>query len=130
MVDGPNAELYDLDRLTAMYQYMSEYGELYLIERLTAGHGWVPIGDAGLQTKATPIVLSAEHRVQGIGRAVIRALVDRARDLGWPSVEVSEIYHYNVVSQRMYESLGFVPVGDTELGRSYRLTLSQPQPAQ
>lgn len=124
MVDGPNAEPYDLDRLKAMFQYMSEQGELYLIERFIPDRGWIPIGDAALQSHATPIVLSPEHRGQGIGRAVIKALIDRARELGWPSVEVSDIYDYNLASRRTYESLGFVAVEDTELGHRYRLALS------
>lgn len=124
MVDGPNAEPYDLDKLRAMFQYMSEHGELYVIERLIPDRGWIPIGDAGLQVQATPIVLSPDHRGQGIGRAVIEALIERARVLGWQSVEVSEIYDYNVASRRMYESLGFAVVEGTELGHRYRLALS------
>lgn len=124
MVDGPGAEPYDLDKLKAMFQYMSEHGELYLIERLIAGRGWILIGDACLQSAAAPVVLSPEHRGHGIGRAVIGALIERARALGWQSVEVSEIYDYNVPSRRMFESLGFVVVGATELGHRYRLALS------
>lgn len=124
MVDGPDAEVYDLDKLKVMYRYMSEHGELYLIERLTQDRGWIPIGDAGLQPQMTPIVLSPGHRGQGIGRAVVKALIDRARELGWQSVEVSEIYDYNVASQRTYESLGFMVVGDTEHGQRYSLALS------
>lgn len=124
LVDGPNAEPYDLDKLKAMYRYMNEHGELYLVERLTRDHRWIPIGDAGLQAQATPIVLAPYHRGQGIGRAVLTALIERARGLGWQSVEVSEIYDYNVASQRSYESLGFVAVADTELGRRYSRPLT------
>lgn len=124
MVDGPNAEPYDLAKLKAMLGYMSDHGELYLIERLTPDRGWIPIGDAGLQAQATPVVLAPEHRGQGIGRAVIAALIERARKLGWESVEVSDIYHDNVASQRAYESLGFVAVEATELGHRYRLLLT------
>ena len=72
----------------------------------------------------TPIVLSPGHRGQGIGRAVVKALIDRARELGWQPVEVSEIYDYNVASQRTYESLGFMVVGDAEHGQRYSLALS------
>lgn len=124
MVDGPNAEPYDLDKLKAMFQYMSEHGELYVIEHLSPDRRWIPIGDAGLQIHAFPVVLSPEHRGQGIGRAVIKTLINRARVLGWQTVEVSEIYDYNEASRRTYESLGFVVVGDTELGHRYRLALS------
>ncbi|SDT21488.1 GNAT family N-acetyltransferase [Microlunatus soli] len=124
MVDGPGAELYDLGRLKAMVRYLSEHGELYLIERLTADQRWAPIGDAGLQTRAMPIVLAPAHRGGGIGRAVIGALIERARALGWPSVEVSEIFHDNLASRRAYESAGFMIVGETEHGHSYRLPLA------
>lgn len=123
MVDGPNAQPYDMEKLRSMFQYMREHGELYLIERLTRDRGWIPIGDAALQSHATPIVLSPKYRRQGIGRAVIKALIDRARELGWSSVEVSEIYDYNLVSRRTYESLGFVPIEDTQLGHRYQLAL-------
>lgn len=129
LVDGPDAEIYDLDKLKAMYRYMSEHGDLYLIERLITDRGWVPIGDAGLQAHATPIVLSGEHRGQGVGRAVLQALIGRARELGWTSLKVSEIYRYNVASQRLYESMGFVAVGETDLGRRYSLRLTDPLPA-
>jgi RimJ/RimL family protein N-acetyltransferase len=107
-----------------MYEYMSEHGELYLVERLSNGYSWAPIGDVGLQAKAIPIVLSPTHRGQGIGRAVLTTLINRARHLGWRSVQVSDIYKYNVASRRLYESLGFVAVGETELGHRYMLTLS------
>ena len=125
MVDGPGAEIYDLAKLKAMFDYMSKHGELYLIERRTPDRGWIPIGDAGLQTDAAPVVLAPRHRGQGIGRAVVSALIDRARTLGWASVEVSDIYDYNVASRRTNESLGFVAVGATELGHRYRLVLTR-----
>jgi len=124
LIDGPDAEIYDMAKIKAMYQYMSDHGELYLVERLSSERDWIPIGDAGLQRQAVPIVLAPDHRGQGIGSAVIKVLIIRARELGWQSLEVSDIYDYNVVSRRMYESLGFVRVADTELGHRYRLTLS------
>jgi GNAT superfamily N-acetyltransferase len=124
LVDGPDAEPYDLDRLQAMLRYMSQHGELYLIERLTQDRGWIPIGDACLQPRAMPIVLAPDHRGQGIGYAVGKALIERARELGWQLVEVSDIYDYNVTSRRMYESLGFRVVGDTKHGHRYTLPLS------
>jgi RimJ/RimL family protein N-acetyltransferase len=123
LVDGPDAVHYDLDRLKAMLRYLSEHGELYLIERLTQDQRWIPIGDACLQPRAMPIVLSPDQRGQGIGSAVGKALIERARELGWQSVEVSDIYDYNAISRRMYESLGFRVVGDTEHGHRYSLPL-------
>lgn len=124
MVDGPNAEPYDLPRLQAMVRYMAEHGEFFMIERLTSDHAWMSIGDAGLQARAVPIVLAPAHRRQGIGRAVLRTLIDRAREQGWRTVEVSEIYDYNVASRRTYASLGFVAVEQTDLGHRYRLNLT------
>lgn len=128
LVDGPEADVYDPDKLLLMFRYMNDHGELYLIERCCnerrCHDHWLPIGDVGLQAEAIPIVLSAEHRRQGIGRAVIKTLIGRARELGWRSVQVSDIYSYNVASRRLFESLGFVVVGDTENGHRYRLALS------
>lgn len=124
MVDGPAAKPYKLGKLKAMYQYMSDHGELYLIERLSVDGNWRTIGDAALQPDAIPIVIAPQHRNQGIGRAVAKALIKRARELGWRSVHVSDIYDYNVPSRRLYESLGFVVVGKTKHGHRYKLTLS------
>lgn len=124
MVDGPRAKPYKFNRLKAMYRYMSDHGELYLIEKLTTQGNWTPIGDAALQPGAIPIVIAPDDRNRGVGRAVAKALISRARDLGWRSVHVSGIYDYNAVSRRLYESLGFVVVGEIEYGHRYRLDLS------
>lgn len=123
MVDGPRAKPYKFSRLKAMYRYMSDHGELYLIEKRTAEGVWTPIGDAALQPGAIPIVIAPDHRNQGVGRAVGEALIGRARQLGWHTVNVSGIYDYNIASRRLYESLGFVVVGDIEHGHRYRLDL-------
>ncbi|GAB3913687.1 hypothetical protein GCM10011575_19660 [Microlunatus endophyticus] len=124
MVDGPRARPYKLRGLKDMFRYMSDHGELYLIERLNADGTWKPIGDAALQPGAIPVVIAPGHRNQGIGRAVVAALIGRARQLGWRSVNVSDIYDYNTASRRLYTSWGFVGVGATELGHRYRLDLS------
>lgn len=124
LLDGPQAEPYDLARLVAMYTAMSERGELYLVEALSSTGGWLPIGDAGLQQQALPMVLAPDYRGRGIGRAILQALIERARRLGWRQVRVSDIYHDNEAAKRRYTSVGFVIAGPTELGHRYVLHLT------
>ncbi|WP_161605968.1 GNAT family N-acetyltransferase [Microlunatus speluncae] len=123
LLEGPGAEAYDSERLLRMFRHLRDHGELYLIERQDDRAGWQPIGDVTLQPTAIPIMLCRAARNQGIGRAVITTMITRARDLGWPAVRVSDIYRDNEPSRRLFESLGFVPGEETELGRRYTLRL-------
>ena len=64
-----------------------------------------------------------EKRGQGRGRQVVQTLIHRAEALGFDHLGVEEIYHYNVRSKRMFESLGFQVVEQTDAGCRYRLDL-------
>lgn len=119
LVDGPGADPYDQDRLLRMLRHLRDHGELYLAEQQD-GPRWRPIGDVTLQTWAVPIVLAPEVR----GRAVIVAMIERARVLGRRTVEVSDVYDGNEPSRRLFASLGFVAGERTELGRRYSLLIS------
>lgn len=88
------------------------------------GPHWRPVGDVTLQTWAVPIVLAPAARGRGIGRAVITAMIERARVLGRRTVEVSNVYDGNVASRRLFTSLGFVAGERTELGRRYTLSIT------
>ena len=65
--------------------------------------------------------LTYQH--QGLGRKVLKALIDLARQKGWKQLKVQEIYTFNRISRRCFESLGFVERGATEKGVSLVLTL-------
>lgn len=122
LVDG-DKEPYSPDRLTRMYQYLSNAGELYFIE-VWEGDAFQPIGDVTFWQEDMPIVIAdSRYRGKKIGRQVISALIQRGKALGFPYVSVGEIYRWNEPSRRCFESLGFRAYEKTEKGAKYRLTL-------
>lgn len=124
LVDGANKP-YDMDKLYCMYHYLQNKGEVYFIEIKNAdSSGYVPIGDVTFWQEDMPIVIGEkQYRGQGIGKRVLKALIERAKQLGFPYLEVAEIYDYNIGSQKLFESVGFQTAGKTEKGHSYRLQL-------
>lgn len=65
MVDGVR-RAYDMDRLTRMYTYLNQAGELYFIEVLENG-SFRPIGDVTFWQDDMPIVIGDPHyRGKGI----------------------------------------------------------------
>lgn len=59
-------------------------------------------------------------RGKKIGRRVVKALIERAKQLGYKELYVDMIYHYNTGSQRMFESVGFTAYQTTEKGKKYK----------
>lgn len=107
---------YSRELLEDMYTYLDRQGELYFIEVRT-DHGFVPIGDVTFSRDDMPIVIGERaYRGKGIGRKVIRALVQRAKALGYKKLHVHEIYSFNAASRRCFESLGFRACEKTEKG--------------
>lgn len=122
LVDGCR-EPYDEAKLARMYTYLNAQGELYWIE-IREGDAWRPIGDVTFWPEDMPIVIGeAAYRGRGIGAKVIRALAERGRALGFDSLAVQEIYHYNAASRRCFEKAGFCEVKSTGAGVTLRLTL-------
>ena len=125
MSEGPDVKPYTLENLNWMYTYLNNHGELYWIEELQETE-FVPIGDVTMWRDDLPIVLgSPSVRGRGIGKAVITALIARARTLGWDHLGVENIYSYNTASQRLFLSCGFHETNKTETGASYRLELTK-----
>lgn len=124
LVDGKE-EPYDLARLERMYRYLDSRGELYFIESLR-GQDFVPVGDVTFWQEDMPIVLAANHRRKGLGHQVVAGLIARGRALGFPWLQVEEIYAWNPGSRRLFESLGFRPLRPTSRGACYRLELAAP----
>lgn len=123
MSEGEGVKPYTLENLKVMYSYLDSHGELYWIETLRDGE-FVPIGDVTLEPEDLPIALGfPDVRGKGIGRAVIRALIERARSLGWDHLSIQNIFDYNLASQKMFLSCGFQKTGSTKDGASYRLEL-------
>lgn len=118
LVDGVRRP-YSRETLTNMYHYLDNHGELYFIE-ISENGVFRPIGDVTFSREDMPIVLGDRaYRGQGIGKKVVRALIRRGQELGYDTLGVSEIYHWNPASQRLFEHLGFRPVKKTERGARY-----------
>lgn len=122
LVDGKR-DAYDQERLSRMYHYLEQRGELYFIEVQEQGK-YVPIGDVAFWQEDMPIVIgNRDYRGQQIGRRVVSALVQRGRELGYDHLEVDEIYQWNEGSRRCFEIVGFRAYEKTEKGHRYRLML-------
>ena len=122
LVDGEE-DIYTPELLNKMYTCQNTEGELYFIEVLESSD-WRPIGDVCLSLDVFAIVIGEKNfRGKGVGRAVVSALVERARALGWKRVRVGDIYDFNAGSQRLFTSLGFRAEAKTEKGHSYILPL-------
>ncbi len=120
LVDGVR-RTYDPGMLHGMYEYLNRKGELYFIEVHTP-EGWKPIGDVTFWQKDMPIVIGdAACRGRGIGKKVVRRLVERGRELGYDTLYVNEIYSFNAASRKCFESAGFRPYTATEKGDRYVL---------
>ena len=122
LVDGVKKP-YSRETLYNMYTYLDQHGELYFIEALADG-AWTPIGDVAFSREDMPIVIGEPaYRGRGIGRKVVRALMDRGRELGFDRLGVREIYDYNTASIRCFTACGFAPVERTGKGWRYEAKL-------
>ena len=122
LVDGVK-KLYDRETLYNMYNYLNAHGELYFIEALEDGR-YVPIGDVIFSREDMPIVIGDPvWRGKGVGRLVIRTLMDRGRRLGYDRLGVREIYEWNTASIRCFTACGFMPAERTDRGWRYEARL-------
>ena len=120
LVDGKK-ELYTMERLKGMYEYLNDTGELYFIEVLENGT-YKPIGDVTFWQEDMPIVIGDKnYRGKNIGRKVVSTLVQRGKRLGYDYLEVGEIYDWNEGSRRCFESVGFRAYEKTEKGAKYKI---------
>jgi RimJ/RimL family protein N-acetyltransferase len=69
------------------------------------------------------IILSPAARGQGLGRVLVRALIDAAREHFHPGVITLNVYRENLPAVRLYRSLGFVVVSEDEELGSYGMRL-------
>lgn len=123
LVDGPDAELYDFSKLKRMYEYLNNIGELYFIE-IIDNNIFKPVGDVTFWKDDMPIVIGDKNcRGKGIGKKVIKALIERAKELEFEELKVREIYSYNAASQRLFEGMGFMKSSNTKNGFSYSIKI-------
>lgn len=122
LVDG-DTKPYDMELLEKMYNYWSNVGECYFIEILE-NDKYIPIGDVILCENDLPIVIgNKNYQRKGIGKKVIKTLINRARELNFKEIIIEEIYTWNVASQNMFLKLGFKKYKKQKQGYSYKLIL-------
>ena len=111
--------VYDLPLLKRMYHYLDTHGELFYIE-----YRGVLCGDVSLRTTGElAIVICKEYQNKHIGRKVIEKMLELARERGLAEC-FAHIYSFNTQSQKMFESIGFVP--QDEERHIYKLQKGEP----
>ncbi len=96
------ADPYTLERLRAMYAFLSSHGKCYYIEYRGELIGDVTLKDDG----EIAIVVCREYQNRGIGRRCVREMVALAREMGMSEVRAN-IYAFNARSQRVFQANGF-----------------------
>jgi RimJ/RimL family protein N-acetyltransferase len=118
--EGVTDRVYDLTIIDRMYSYLIDIGELYFIE--VYENQWKAIGDVTLSEVNMPIAIGDEKYFgRGIGKKVVSKLIERAKDIGMNRIFIPSIYVYNIRSQNLFKSLGFVEVSSTDKEKSFEL---------
>ena len=102
--------VYDMEKLKTMYRYLKNEGECYYIKYKENGR-WRLIGDISLYRGKIAVVIARPWQNRHLGRACVRALLERAKCVGCKQVE-AEIYPFNLQSRKMFLSVGFVRVSE------------------
>ncbi len=98
---------YDVDKLHAMYDYLSSHGDCFYIQ-----YQDVLVGDVSLKDNAElAIVICKEYQNRHIGRKCILDMIELAKEKGMDKV-TANIYSFNIQSQRMFQSIGFTQTED------------------
>lgn len=117
------SEVPDEDYVRRMYDWLNKNGELYFIE-IKENDFYIPIGDVTLKPENPPIAIGVtKYRGVGIGRRVMSALIDRAREINIPKFSKVQVFDYNITSQKMFEALGFICTGCEGRDKFYELTI-------
>lgn len=75
---------------------------------VAVGSAWIAMNRKAdkLQAYIYDLIINEEQRGKGYGRATMRAIIARARDLGAQSVGL-DVFGHNTVARELYTSLGF-----------------------
>lgn len=94
--------VYSLDRLRAMYGFLSTHGECFYIQ-----YKGKLIGDVSLRDNSEiSIVVCKEYQNRHIGRKCVLDMIKLAKEKGMREVKAN-IYTFNTQSQRMFQKIGF-----------------------
>lgn len=95
--------VYDLDLLKRMYNYLNKCGYLFYVKYKNRLCGDVCLQKSG----EVNIVISKPFQNKHIGRCVMNEIISLAKEKNIQKL-YAEIYSFNVQSQKMFKSLGFV----------------------
>ena len=95
--DGPDSP--------GMHLWTAETGD----PPVTVGVGWIELRQraSGVSGWVYDVQVDAAQRGQGLGRALMQALHDAARDLGATSISLN-VFGHNTTAIHLYDSLGYV----------------------
>lgn len=97
---------YTLERLDAMYNYLSSNGDCYYIE-----FNNTLVGDVSIfNDNEIAIVISKEFQNQHIGRKCINQMILLAKAKGIKELKAT-LFSFNTQSKKMFEAAGFKQVG-------------------
>lgn len=97
---------YTIERLDAMYNYLSSNGDCYYIE-----FNNTLVGDVSIfNDNEIAIVISKEFQNQHIGRKCINQMILLAKAKGIKELKAT-IFSFNTQSKNMFEAVGFKQVG-------------------
>lgn len=97
---------YTIERLDAMYNYLSTNGDCYYIE-----FNNTLVGDVSIfNDNEIAIVLSKEFQNQHIGRKCINQMILLAKAKGIKELKAT-IFSFNTQSKKMFEAVGFKQEG-------------------
>ncbi|MGM9599282.1 MAG: GNAT family N-acetyltransferase [Faecousia sp.] len=99
--------LYSMDRLKAMYGFLSTHGDCFYIEYRGTLVGDVTLRDNG----EISIVICKGYQNKHIGRRCILEMIRLAKEKGFQQV-TANIYRFNTQSQKMFLSVGFEQTGE------------------
>lgn len=94
--------LYSMDRLKAMYGFLSTHGDCFYIEYRGTLVGDVTLRDNG----EISIVICKGYQNKHIGRRCILEMIRLAKEKGFQQV-TANIYRFNTQSQKMFLAVGF-----------------------
>lgn len=97
---------YTIERLDAMYNYLSSNGDCYYIK-----FNNTLVGDVSIfNDNEIAIVISKEFQNQHIGRKCINQMILLAKAKGIKELKAT-IFSFNTQSKKMFEAVGFKQVG-------------------
>lgn len=113
----------DLNYVKGMCEYLSNSGELYYIE-IKENNTYKLIGDITIRDENLPIAIWEDaYRGKGIGTLAMQTAIARLKMLGYQRIKGSTVYKWNIASQKMHETLGFVKIKENGNDIIYNLEL-------